>query len=94
MAAQEEVSCKDSESGLEKGMNQNSLLLDYLEHHSEGITQLEAFNTLGICRLSERARELQANGIDIKHTPVTVPTRNGKTAHVMRYTLSNQFAIG
>lgn len=34
-------------------MSQNAKLLSYLEQHPEGITQLEAFNALGCCRLSE-----------------------------------------
>jgi hypothetical protein len=34
-------------------------LLAYLKRHKKGITQLEAFTALGICRLSERVRELE-----------------------------------
>ena len=49
-------------------MTQNTKLLAYLESH-DGITQLEAFNTLGICRLSERVRELEKHDILIDHVP-------------------------
>jgi hypothetical protein len=38
---------------------QNQRLLAYLKKHRKGITQLEAFTALGICRLSERVRELE-----------------------------------
>ena len=75
-------------------MTQNARLLAYLEIHPEGITQLEAFNTLGCCRLSERIRELERLGMNISHVPVEVPTRDGKTAHVVRYVLDERFAYG
>lgn len=79
---------------LEADMSQNGLLLQFLEEHRGGITQLQAFTELGICRLSERIRELQACGINISHTRVVVPARNGRRAHVMRYTLDHHFALG
>ena len=50
-------------------MSQCGRLLAYLEANDTGISQLEAFNTLGICRLSERVRELERHGILIEHEP-------------------------
>ena len=64
-------------------MTQNGRLLNYLETHSNGITQLESFNTLGIARLSERIRELEALGYRISHTPEVTSTG----ARVIRYRL-------
>lgn len=64
-------------------MTQNARLLNYLETH-DGITQLESFNTLGCCRLSERVRELEHLGFVIDHDPEKTP--NGH--HVVRYRLT------
>lgn len=64
-------------------MKQNARLIDYLEHHRAGITQLEAFNTLQICRLSERIRELEALDYLIEHQP----ERTAGGARVIRYSL-------
>ena len=47
------------------------------------MTQLEAFNTLGICRLSERIREIEALNYIIEHRAEKTP--NG--ARVVRYKL-------
>ena len=63
-------------------MTQNGKLLNYLQTH-EGVTQLEAFNGLGICRLSERVREIEKLGVLIDHQSETTP--NGH--HVVRYKL-------
>ena len=68
-------------------MTQNARLLAYLEAHPHGITQLEAFNTLGICRLSERCREL----IRMGHGIIGTPERTPGGARVIRYRL--QLAI-
>ena len=66
-------------------MTQNARILSWLEQHDEGVTQLEAFNTLGCCRLSERVRELSnaPYHCHIEHRPAR--THNG--AHVIRYVL-------
>lgn len=61
---------------------QNRKLLDFLRGH-DGLTQLESFNTLGIARLSERARELEAAGFLIDHQP----ERTAGGARVIRYKL-------
>ena len=63
-------------------------LLMWLAHHRrEGITQLEATTHLGILRLSERIRELQAAGYSIVKQTVKVPNRYGDQCRVMRYWL-------
>jgi len=64
-------------------MSQNGRLLAFLEAHPDGLTQLEAFNTLGICRLSERAREIERLGFVLSHTAEKAP--NG--ARIVRYRL-------
>lgn len=71
-------------------MNQNARLLNWLESH-DGVTQLDAFNALGICRLSERIRELERLGYIIEHRMIEVPSRNG-SAHVMQYRLMKAIA--
>ena len=63
-------------------MTQNEKLLKYLSSHN-GLTQLESFNTLGICRLSERIRELERLGSLIDHQP----ERTQSGARVIRYSL-------
>lgn len=67
---------------------QNTDLLNWLEKHDEGITRLEAMRDLGIMNLWARIAELEQRGVCIFHSPVEVPARNGKTARVVRYTLS------
>ena len=63
-------------------MTQNARLLNYLETH-DGVTQLDAFNALGCCRLSERVRELERLGFLIEHEP----ERTAGGARVIRYRL-------
>jgi hypothetical protein len=67
-------------------MSQNAQVLMHLES-GQPITQLEATMKYGILRLSERVRELEAVGCVINHERVSVPTRNGKKATVVRYSL-------
>lgn len=66
--------------------SQNARLLNYLETHPQGITQLEAFNTLACCRLSERVRELESLGYVLSHTP----EKTSSGARVVRYKLISQ----
>lgn len=66
-------------------MTQLPRLLAYLQTHA-GITQLEAFNTLGCCRLSERVRDLERLGYVIEHRPEK--TQGG--ARVVRYLLISE----
>ena len=54
--------------------------LEYLIKHfrsGKSITTLQAHRE-GICRLSERCRELEAKGHKIKRTPKKVASRFGK----------------
>jgi len=44
-------------------------LLSYLRKHKNGITTMEAFSQLGICRLSERIREIEAYAEAISSPP-------------------------
>ena len=63
-------------------MTQLPRLLNWLETH-DGITQLEAFNGIGCCRLSQRVIELEALGYVIEHR--AEKTKGG--ARVIRYRL-------
>ena len=47
---------------------QNQRLLAYLRKHRKGITTMEAFQNLGICRLSERIRELEGTEFSLAAT--------------------------
>ena len=68
-------------------MTQLARLLNHLEQRGP-ITQLEAFNALGVCRLSERVRELESRGYLIEHEDgVEVLDRFGHKCRVTRYRL-------
>ena len=54
----------------------------------ESITTLEAMSQFGICRLSERCRELEARGYRIEHERVK---QNGKT--YTRYAMRGQLRM-
>ncbi len=68
--------------------SQNAKLLRYLEANPNGLSQLEAFNTLGICRLSERIRELERLGFTIDHIP-----EHTEKARFIRYRLKGQLSL-
>jgi hypothetical protein len=70
-------------------LSQNSKLLTFLQS-GRGITQLEAFNTLGICRLSQRVAELEQLGWVINHESVKVLNRDGKLVNTVRYSLISE----
>jgi hypothetical protein len=61
---------------------QNGMILNWLESH-DGITTFEATLNLGVCRISERIREIERLGFLIEHEPER--TANG--ARVVRYKL-------
>ena len=69
-------------------MTQNEALVRYLKTHKTGITTFEAVTRLGICRLSERVRELKATGERIGKLRVPHKRRDGGKANVMRYYLA------
>lgn len=71
-------------------MTQNDRLLDWLEHHPEGITTLTAMEQLRILRLSQRVIELERQGVLIDHDPEKTPGG----ARVIRYRLNNRVAYG
>lgn len=64
-------------------MTQNANLLTYLQSH-DGCTTFEATLTLGICRLSERVRELERLGYQFDKQSEQMPAG----ARVVRYRLS------
>lgn len=66
-------------------MNQRERILKHLKRKS--ITQLEAARDLGCMRLSERIRELEAEGMKIKRKRVSVCNRFGEPCRVVRYSL-------
>lgn len=69
-------------------MNQKDALLRYLKQHKKGITSWTAAEALGVLRLSERVRELQAAGHKIeKAWSEAKPNRYGHLTRVMRYWL-------
>ena len=61
-------------------------ILLYMREHG-GITSLEAFNDLGVARLSARIKDLRTRGHRIDGKTVAVKNRHGETCHVTRYTL-------
>ena len=68
-------------------MNQNTALLKYLRNHSH-VTAWTAAEKLGILRLSERIRELEAAGVKIerKWSP-RIAGRYGNPVRVRMYSL-------
>lgn len=66
-------------------MTQLEALKKYFKRRKT-ITQMEAFNSLGICRLSERVRELEASGYQFIRNRVEAASRYG-SAKVVRYQL-------
>ena len=64
-------------------------VLDYLEYHFPGgITSKDAWNALGISRLSARIGELRhEHGYEIKGRMIRATNREGKICHVKLYWL-------
>lgn len=69
-------------------MTQNDQILRHLKRGGT-ITQLQAFNQFGCCRLSERIRELKRDGHKIHGYMCPVKTRHGR-AVVKKYYLVRQ----
>lgn len=67
-----------------RGSTQCDRLLAHLENEGT-INPLEAWQKLGIYRLSARVYDLRARGINIKERPVEVKNRWGETARVGEY---------
>ena len=69
-------------------MNQKTALLTYLKRNPRGITIWTAMEMLGIARLSERIRELEAEGVQIRRQAVVGEGLYGNTVRVIRYKLA------
>lgn len=67
-------------------MSQLDVLRAFFLRHNT-LTQMEAFTGLGICRLSQRVIELEAQGWSFLHKSISVPTRYGRSAKVCQYVL-------
>lgn len=67
-----------------KTKTQNQALLAYLRKYKKGITTLEAAIRLGICRLSERVRELMKLGYSF----IKLREKSANGATVTRYKLA------
>lgn len=65
---------------------QNELVLEYLQAYGS-ITSLQAFNDLGVTRISARIYDLRNMGHRIESDFVNVPRRNGEQASVKKYRL-------
>lgn len=76
-----------SSSNSNKNPTQCDRLLDFMLAHAEGITQIEALNSLGILRLASRISELKDQGYPIEREMVKVTNRFGEGCRVARYTL-------
>lgn len=72
-------------------MTQCELVMKYIEDYGS-ISPLEAFNDLGITRLSARVYELRQSGVDIIGETEKAKTRYGATAYYTRYRLRNEVA--
>lgn len=64
-------------------MTQNTWLLSYFKS-GKTLTTLQAHRE-GVCRISERVRELEQAGHKIKREWLTVKTRWGRKTRVVRY---------
>ena len=67
-------------------MSQKNEVLKYLKRHKKGITVWTAFE-LGVTRLSERIRELEADGFLFDRTALYGENRFGNRVRIIRYTL-------
>lgn len=69
-----------------KRPSQTNRLLDYLKQF-KSITTWEAFQELGITRLSARIFEIKEKGYLIKTESITSKNRFGDSVHFNKYTL-------
>ena len=65
-------------------MKQQERILDYMIKHG-GITAAEAFNNLGVMRLSARIKDLKTDGHQIITQRVEGVNRYGEKTHYTRY---------
>lgn len=71
-----------------KNKSQTQRLLSYLKKNRKGITTMEAFSELGICRLSQRIREIEGMAKEINEYPFLVQAHR-ITRHKERHGNSN-----
>lgn len=67
-------------------MTQNEMVLDYMEQNGS-ITSMQAFESLGITRLSGRIYELREKGHIIENIRRETTNRYGKRVHYDEYKL-------
>jgi hypothetical protein len=65
-------------------MNQHKAILEYLEAHGS-ISPMQAFNDLGITKLSTRFSEMIRRGYTFKKIPTEGTNRYGEPVRYMRY---------
>ena len=65
-------------------MNQHQLILDYIDEHGS-ISPAEAFQYLGITKLSTRISEMIRRGVKITKKTCHAPNRYGKMCRFTRY---------
>lgn len=65
-------------------MNQQKRILEYMNTHGV-ITAAEAFQNLGVMRLSARIKEMRQDGVDIITQRMEGRNRYGETIHYTRY---------
>lgn len=70
-------------------MTQKEEVYRYLLENSS-ISQMEAYSKLLVCRLSERIRELEGDGINIIRTRVPFKNKYGRRGTYVRYSLGEQ----
>jgi len=73
--------------------SQTDLILDYLNANG-GITTRQAYEDLGITRLSPRIFELKHDlKLPIEDTFIKVPTRSGEETQVKKYYLTERIQL-
>ena len=65
---------------------QKNRVLDYMRNH-DGITSIQAFNDLGITRISARIADLRADGFIIASVRESGKNRYGEKTNYVRYIL-------
>lgn len=69
-------------------MNQKQAILRYMKTHRAGITTWSAMHDLNVARLSERIREIEADGHKIIRVPMTGKNAYGNNVRVIKYKLA------
>lgn len=72
-----------------KKPSQTERVLNYIKERGS-ITQLEAYNKLGVVRLPSRIHELKRNGVDIVSKMEQVTNRHNEKCYIKRYRLGEE----